>query len=90
MCISHEVTFSIFVTRRNSFLTLLRQTLVALLSDRQLDAGALGQADVRLVALANHKDVSHAGGESVAVGVFDVNDVEGARMPLSETKRNHN
>ena len=64
-------------------LVLAREALVSLLGDGELDASTSGQRDVRLLALADDEDVSHAGGESVAVGVLDVDDVEWSRMPLA-------
>ena len=51
-------------------LVLAREALVSLLGDGELDASTSGQRDVRLLALADDEDVSHAGGESVAVGVL--------------------
>ena len=44
----------------------LLHPLVTLFSDGQLDASALWQAHIRLVALANHEDVGHASGKSVS------------------------
>ena len=41
-----------------------------------LSSAMVRYRDVRLLALADDEDVSHAGGESVAVGVLDVDDVE--------------
>jgi len=59
------------------------QTLVALLRDAQLDALALGQGDVGLVALANDEHVGQTGGEHMALGVLNVHNVEGSWVTLA-------
>ena len=58
------------------------KSLVSLLSDGELHTLALGQRDVGLVSLANDEDVADPGGEGVAAGVLDVDDVEGAGVSL--------
>ena len=68
---------------RVTILVLGAEPLVPLLGDGELDAAALGQGDVGLGALADHEDVAEAGGEGVAVGVLDVDNVEGSGMPLA-------
>mmetsp|Transcript_29751 Transcript_29751/g.88351 ORF Transcript_29751/g.88351 Transcript_29751/m.88351 type:complete len:267 (+) Transcript_29751:42-842(+) len=55
----------------------------AVLDDAELDAVALGQRDPRLGALADDEDVLQARGEGVAHGILDVDDLEGARVPLA-------
>merc|ERR1711899_371689 len=50
---------------------------------------ALGQRDVRLVALADDEHVVDPSGESVAVGVLDVDDVERSRVSLSRHDGSH-
>ena len=60
-------------------LVLAGQALVSLVGDPSTP----GQGDVRLRALADDEDVGQTGGEGVAVGVLDVDDVEGSGMPLA-------
>jgi hypothetical protein len=57
-------------------------TAVTLLSDGELDALALGQADPGLL-LANDEDVGLTGGELVINGVLDVDDVEASVVALT-------
>merc|ERR1711937_758023 len=60
---------------------LIAETLLALLKDVLLDATALGDRDhVTLILLANAEDVSNTGGEGLALGVLDVDDVEATRV----------
>ena len=54
-----------------------------LLQDGHLDALALRQRHHRPVALADHKHVGQAGGEGVARRVLQVDNVEGALVPLA-------
>ena len=58
------------------------KSLVSLLGDGELYSLALGQRDVRLVALADDEHVVDPSGEGVAVGVLDVDDVERSRVSL--------
>merc|ERR1711988_1316848 len=55
----------------------------ALLQDGQLDTLALWQGHVWAVALANHEHIAQTGGEGVASGVLQVDDVEGALVALA-------
>jgi len=65
------------------------KSLVSLLSDGELDTLSLGKGDVRLVALADDEDISNPGSEGVAVGVLDVDNVEGAGMSLTGHDGSH-
>jgi len=65
------------------------KSLVSLLSDGELDTLSLGKGDVRLVALADDEDISNPGSEDVAVGVLDVDNVEGAGMSLTGHDGSH-
>ena len=58
------------------------KSLVSLLGDGELYSLALGQRDVRLVALADDEHVVDPSGEGVAVGVLNVDDVERSRVSL--------
>ena len=57
--------------------------LGALLKDGLLDATALGEGDLGLVGGADDEDVAKSGGEGVALGVLDGDDVEGTLVALN-------
>lgn len=56
------------------------KTFVTFFSSGELDTLALGQADVRLTALTNHKNVAHSGSEGVTGGILNVHNIERTRM----------
>lgn len=57
--------------------------LGALLKDGLLDTTALGEGDLGLVSGADDEDVAKSGGEGVALGVLDGDDVEGTLVALN-------
>ena len=57
--------------------------LGALLEDGLLDTTALGEGDLGLVGGADDEDVAQSGGEGVALGVLDGDDVEGTLVALN-------
>ena len=61
---------------------LLGEALVEFLEDGLAHAVVLGQGDHGGVALADDEDVGQTGGEGVAGGVLDVDDLEAARVLL--------
>lgn len=56
--------------------------LGALLEDGLLDAAALGHGDLGLVGGSDDEDVAQPGGEGVALGVLDGDDVKGSLVAL--------
>jgi len=60
----------------------LGDSLLTFLSDGKTDSLALGEGDVRLVGLADHKHVAQTGGHGVVRGILDVNDLKGSRVLL--------
>ena len=56
-----------------TFLVPLLDALVTFLSNCELDSVSFGQADVGFVAFANDENITHAGGESVTIGVLKYN-----------------
>jgi hypothetical protein len=74
MCLSWEAVTS-------NLGCLVSETLLALLKDVLLDATALGEGDhVGLVLLADAENVANTGGEGLALGVLDVDNVEATRV----------
>ena len=57
-------------------------SLVLLLQDGLLDSPSLGEGNLGLVAVSDDENVGEPGGESVALGVTDGDNVEGALVAL--------
>ena len=64
-------------------LLLLGKTVLLLLDDGGLDALPLGERDERLGGLADDEHVRATGGEGLAGGILDVNDVERTSVTLT-------
>jgi len=62
---------------------LLGQPFVPFLSRRESDALSFGQRDVGLRSLSDYEDIVKPGGETMSLGVLDVNDVKATRMSLA-------
>ena len=62
---------------------MLGQTGVTILLVGHEDTVALGEGDPGLVLLADNHDVLETGGEGVAVGILDVDDLERTRVTLT-------
>lgn len=55
---------------------------VSLLNESLFETIRLGKLDERLLALTDDEDVGHTGGEGLALGVLDVDDLVGTRVVL--------
>jgi len=60
----------------------LGDSLLAFLGDGETDSLALGEGDVGLVGLADHKHIAQTGGHGVVRGILDVDDLKGSRVLL--------
>ena len=68
---------------RSSLLLLGSDSSISLGDEGKSDTVVLGKLDQRLLALSDGEDVGQTGGEGVAVGVSDVDDLVGTGMLLN-------
>jgi hypothetical protein len=85
-----DIQFHPFLDFLSSYnLTLMTTTLISLLSNRKLDTFTLGQADQRLAALTNNKNVAETSDKGVVKRILDVNNIETTLVTLTVGDNTH-